>query len=349
MSLKMKLLVCNRPSENNMRKYPVPIEEFLRDLTVIRGRSQGTATQYGIDLDLLFRYVYCVRNSLPTEGEKFENLDISGLGYDFVKEITRDDILDFLKFVSEKRDNKAKTRARKLSSFRAFFKYHCINSKQLTENPAENIDSPKISKKLPKFLSGDESVELLEATRDSDSRYKTRNYCIITLFLNCGMRLSELVGMNLSDFDKDFQTVIITGKGSKERIIYLNEACRESIAEYLKVRPKSVKQTARDAFFLSSRGKRISKQMVQTIVYDSLKEAGLSNRGLSTHKLRHTAATLMYQTGKVDIRVLKDILGHEQLNTTQIYTHLSNSSVKAAMDSNPLANFRPDEKKENEQ
>ena len=174
---------------------------------------------------------------------------------------------------------------------------------------------------------------------DDESKFTERNFCIITLFLNCGMRLSELVGINLRDIDRDMKTLRVTGKGAKERMIYLNDACRAALTDYLKKRDKNPEPGHRDALFLSSRHRRISKQMVQAVVYRYLKEAGLDNRGLSVHKLRHTAATLMYQTGQVDIRVLKDILGHEQLNTTQIYTHLSDESMKQAMDVNPLAGF----------
>ncbi|MBO4413503.1 MAG: tyrosine recombinase XerC [Clostridia bacterium] len=318
---------------------PQPITEFLQYLLVIKGRSKGTAEQYRIDLVLLFKYVFSVRNGLPLSGGEFDALDISRLDDDFAKSITKTEIIAFLAFASADRGNNARTRARKLSSVRSFYKYFCGSAGKYPVNPTENIDSPKIPKTLPKHLTKDESTELLRTVMDDESKFTERNFCIITLFLNCGMRLSELVGINLRDIDRDMKTLRVTGKGAKERMIYLNDACRAALTDYLKKRDKNPEPGHRDALFLSSRHRRISKQMVQAVVYRYLKEAGLDNRGLSVHKLRHTAATLMYQTGQVDIRVLKDILGHEQLNTTQIYTHLSDESMKQAMDVNPLAGF----------
>ncbi len=297
---------------------------------------------------LLFKYVYATRNGIPTDGEDYDTLDISGLDDDFAQSITRLDVLAFLGFVTSDRDNNARTRARKLSSIRSFYRYFCGSAMKYKNNPTDNIDSPKIPKTLPKHLSKDESRELLKTAKDDGARYADRNFCIVTLFLNCGMRLSELVGINLSDIDRSFETLRVTGKGSKERIIYLNPACRSALEKYLKVRDKTPLPGHADALFLSSQHKRISKQMVQAIVYRCLDEVGLGNRGLSVHKLRHTAATLMYQTGKVDIRVLKDILGHEQLNTTQIYTHISDVSMKRALENNPLADITDKDLKEDE-
>ena len=208
------------------------------------------------------------------------------------------------------------------------------------ENPAINIESPKPKKSLPKFLTLEESIMLLETIQnDKESKTMLRDYTIVTLFLNCGMRLSELVGINISDIDRELRSMRVLGKGNKERIIYLNSACREAIAEYLNWRLAPEKQQIEDkALFLSSREKRISGKTVQWMVYKYLDMAGLESKHYSVHKLRHTAATLMYQSGQVDVRVLKDILGHEQLNTTKIYTHVSNSSMSEAMEKNPLAN-----------
>ena len=328
-----------------MSETPQPITEFLQYLLVIKGRSKGTAEQYRIDLVLLFKYVFSSREGLPLSGEEFDGLDISGLGDDFARSITKNEIISFLAFASAGRGNNARTRARKLSSVRSFYKYFCGSAAKYPVNPTENIDGPKIPKSLPKHLTKDESTELLRTVMEDESKFTERNFCIITLFLNCGMRLSELVGIDLRDIDREMKTLRVTGKGAKERIIYLNDACRSALTDYLAARDKNPMPGHRDALFLSSRHRRISKQMVQAVVYRYLKEAGLDNRGLSVHKLRHTAATLMYQTGQVDIRVLKDILGHEQLNTTQIYTHLSDESMKNAMDVNPLAGFSKPHKK----
>lgn len=207
-------------------------------------------------------------------------------------------------------------------------------------NPCDNLDAPKVRSSLPKYLSMEESLELLDVV---DGPFRERDYCILTLFLNCGMRLSELVGINLSDIKTDTLTVI--GKGNKERVVYLNEACLAAISDYLDVRAKNaIKPAARNALFISRLGNRISNKTVQHIVKKYLEEAGLGGKGYSTHKLRHTAATLMFRDGGVDLRTLQEILGHEQLSTTQIYTHVSDEQMRTAASKNPLAHVKKSEK-----
>ena len=226
-------------------------------------------------------------------------------------------------------------------------KYFTIKKNYFEDNPAINIESPKPKKTLPKFLTLDESLMLLQAVLDDpESNTKERDYCILTLFLNCGMRLSELVGINLTDIDRELRSLRVLGKGSKERIIYLNEACRTVLRDYLEIRQSPKYETVQTkALFLSRLNKRISVKTVQWMVYKYLERAGLEAKHFSVHKLRHTAATLMYQSGNVDVRVLKDILGHEQLNTTQIYTHVSNENMRVAMEQNPLASVKKSETK----
>ena len=221
-------------------------------------------------------------------------------------------------------------------------KYLTIKKNYFEDNPAINIESPKPKKSLPKFLNLDESLMLLQAILDDqESNTKERDYCIVTLFLNCGMRLSELVGISLTDIDRELRSLRVIGKGNKERVIYLNEACQKVLRDYLQIRlsPK-YENVQTKALFLSRLNKRISVKTVQWMVYKYLELAGLEAKKYSVHKLRHTAATLMYQSGNVDVRVLKDILGHEQLNTTQIYTHVSNENMRNAMEQNPLARIR---------
>jgi site-specific recombinase XerD len=235
-------------------------------------------------------------------------------------------------------------RARRLSAIKAFYKYHTVKSHRITENPAKDIESPNVKPALPKYLSLEESLQLLDSIPKEDPNYE-RDYCIITLFLNCGMRLSELVGINLHDIDRYLTKLNVTGKGNKMRVVYLNTACRRALSDYLSVRQSRATAHGqpiidKDALFLSSRRTRISNQMVQTLVYKYLDMAGLGGRGLSVHKLRHTAATLMYNEGDVDVLAIKDILGHEQLTTTQIYTHLSNKQLEEAVESNPLAKVK---------
>ena len=231
---------------------------------------------------------------------------------------------------------------RKLSALKSFFKYAHTKRHYIEKNPAIDIDRPKKNTTLPRYLTAEEAVRLLETIRgDVESKTVIRDFAIATLFLNTGIRLSELVGLNLQSFKPDLSSMSVIVKGNKERVVYLNEAARRAIEKYLRVRldPRYI-TTSDNAFFLSRRQVRISNKTVQWMIGKYLELAGLGGRGLSVHKLRHTAATLMYQSGKVDIRVLKDILGHEQLNTTQIYTHLVDKNMEEAMGNNPLADLK---------
>lgn len=322
-----------------MREVPEILKSFKSYKLTIQNRSLKTVNEYLLDLDLFFRYIIASRNNIPYDSDSFKEISILTVDLDYVKSITTDEIYEFFNYTVEFRGNKAKARARKLSAIKSFFKY-LTNRKMIDDNPAVNIESPSINNKsLPKYLTIDESVALLDAvTSDAESKTKERDYAIITLFLNCGMRLSELVGISLSDIDRDLRSLRVIGKGSKERVVYLNDACKDALTSYLKVRAtdNQIQIKDKNALFLSSRHQRISNKTVQYVVYKYLKMAGLEYKHFSTHKLRHTAATLMYQTGKVDVRVLKDILGHEQLNTTQIYTHVSDESMEKAMNQNPL-------------
>ena len=266
-------------------------------------------------------------------------MDLSVVDTDFLRSVRSSDIYDYLLYNAIERENMPATRARHLSSIKSFFKFLTNKEKILEDNPARNIDAPSVKNKLPKYLSLDECLLLLETIRNSQEKYRVRDYAIITLFLNCGMRLSELVNINFSDIESDMSKLKVTGKGAKERIIYLNDACREALSDYLKIRTTEHSKDE-NALFVSRNSKRISNSTVQKMLEKYFKLSGLSQRGYSVHKLRHTAATLMYSTGKVDIRVLKDILGHEQLNTTQIYTHISDKSMEDAVNSNPLAKLK---------
>jgi len=326
-----------------MREIPEVLKGFKSYKLTIQNRSLKTVEEYLLDLDLFFRYVIAKRHALPLEGEEFESISIENIDLDFVKTVTTDEIYEFFNYTVEYRHNKAKSRARKLSAIKSFFKY-LSNRKYISDNPAINIESPSIgNKSLPKYLSVDESLSLLQAIEgDLESKTRTRDYAIVTLFLNCGMRLSELVGISLNDIDRDLRSLRVIGKGSKERVVYLNDACKDALQAYLKVRAtdNQIQIKDKNALFLSSRHQRISNKTVQYVVYKYLRLAGLEYKHFSTHKLRHTAATLMYQSGKVDVRVLKDILGHEQLNTTQIYTHVSDESMEKAMSNNPLSTVK---------
>ncbi len=312
---------------------PIPqtVKEFLSYMQVVKGKSKKTVDEYFLDLRTFFRYIKLKRNLVPSN-ISFEDIAISDISLELIKSITLTDIYDFLNYLSDNRKNNSSTRARKVSSLRSFFNYLSNKTHQINDNPTKDLDTPKRKSALPKFLTLEDSLELLKSV---NGPYKERDYCILTLFLNCGMRLSELVNINLCDI-RSGNTLRLTGKGNKERIIYLNQACIDAIESYLKVRPKDgIKD--RQALFISKQKKRISPKTVQALVYKYLANAKLDNQGFSVHKLRHTAATLMYQHGNVDIRILKDILGHSNLGTTEIYTHLSNKQMEKAANANPLS------------
>ncbi|NLZ36313.1 MAG: tyrosine recombinase XerC [Clostridiales bacterium] len=326
-----------------MEMLPDFLKEYRGHLLVIKADSELTVEQYLIDITLFLKWLTISRAGKKPTDELFSQTDISGLDIDIIASVTRADILEFLVYAANDRKNGSKARARKLSSLKSLFKYLTVTTRQLKSNPAANIETPKVRPALPKYLELDECIILLETVKnDTSSATRERDYAIITLFLNCGMRLSELCGINLSDTDPELKSLRVMGKGSKQRVIYLNDACRSALRAWLEVRAKNkqIKADSRDAMFISSRHSRISNKTVQWMVKRYLERAGLGNRNFSVHKLRHTAATLMYREGGVDVRVLKDILGHEQLNTTQIYTHVSNEQMEKAMASNPLSDIK---------
>lgn len=319
---------------------PILVNDFLSYLENVRGKSPRTVAEYELDLRTFFRFMKRHMELVPADTD-FDAIPIADIDISIVKKITISDIYAYLDFLTRERDNHAAARSRKVASMRSFFKYLQNKVQMLEINPCDNLDAPKVRSSLPKYLSMEESLELLDVV---DGPFRERDYCILTLFLNCGMRLSELVGINLSDIKTDTLTVI--GKGNKERVVYLNEACLAAISDYLDVRAKNaIKPAARNALFISRLGNRISNKTVQHIVKKYLEEAGLGGKGYSTHKLRHTAATLMFRDGGVDLRTLQEILGHEQLSTTQIYTHVSDEQMRTAASKNPLAHVKKSEKK----
>lgn len=309
---------------------PPLVVEFLNYLSVVKSNSELTVLEYASDLRLFFRFLLVYHGLVPKDSE-FDKIAIDFIGKDFIRDIKISDAYAFLAYCRNDRNNDSAAVARKVSSIRAFFKYLHLKIKVIPENPMEELELPKKKKTLPKYLTLDESVKLLESV---DGRNKERDYAILTIFLNCGLRLSELCSLNYNDIKSD-NTMTVKGKGNKERTIYLNEMCIDAIKEYMKVRPvDGVKD--KNALFLSGRKSRISPKSVQHVVEKYIEKSGLGNRGFSTHKLRHTAATLMYQQGGVDVLLIKDILGHENLATTEIYTHIINSQLKDAVSSNPL-------------
>lgn len=319
------------------------IIQYAMYLRNIRGLSPKTVNEYCLDLRTFFRFMKRFKHIVPDE-TPINEITVNDIDLAFIKDITTYDIFEFMNFVADSRNNISSTRQRKSSSLKSFYKYLHIHEKLIDEDPTENLQAPKAKKSLPHYLSLEQSIELLNAVDGPD---RERDYCMLTLFLNCGMRLSELVGININDIIRNNSTLRLLGKGNKERIVYLNNACIDAIDAYLKVRPVEG-VVDKNALFLSSRKQRISPKTVQYIVKKYLSKIGLSGPGYSVHKLRHTAATLMYQHGDVDIRVLQDILGHENLGTTEIYTHISSVQMQRAVESNPLSGVKAKKKKSEE-
>lgn len=319
---------------------PYVVQEYAMYLRNIRGLSAKTVDEYCLDLRTFFRFIKRDRG-LVSADLTMDEITVNDVDIEFLRSIKTFDIFEFMNFVADERNNMSSTRQRKSSSLKSFFKYLTVHEKLLSENPTDGLTPPKKKKALPHFLSLEQSIELLNAVDGPDAE---RDRCILTLFLNCGMRLSELVSINISDVVHNNATLRILGKGNKERIVYLNQACVEAIENYLAVRPKDG-VIDKNALFLSNRRTRISPKTVQALVKKYLDKIGLSGPGYSVHKLRHTAATLMYRYGDVDIRVLQDILGHANLGTTEIYTHTSSDQMEAAINSNPLAKVVPKNEK----
>ncbi|MCI1944155.1 tyrosine recombinase XerC [Clostridium luticellarii] len=314
-------------------RLPRCLNDFLNYLGTIKGKSKNTLSGYKVDLTMFFRFLKLYKGVVKDKKYEFKKIDIRDIDENFIRQINLSDLFAFISFAENYRNNGSYTRARKVASLKSFFKYLNNKAKIITENPALELESPKISKRNPIYLSLSESRVLLKAV---DGKFKERDYCIITFFLNCGMRLSELCGINISNIKDDTLTVI--GKGNKERTIYLNKACIKALKNYLNERNSHYNKIKdKDALFISRNYTRINKRTVELMLKKYLKNAGLDSSKYTPHKLRHTAATLMYKYGNVDIRSLQKILGHENVSTTQIYTHVDDEKLREAVKSNPLS------------
>lgn len=322
---------------------PQILRDFLSYHETIKAHSQKTVDEYFLDLRNFFRYMKQIRDP-DLRDTPWEEISILDVDANFVRSITLTDIYSYLTYLSRDRAQQpnsdrtdyglsATTRARKIATLRSFFNYLTTKAHLLEDNPVKDLDSPKLQKTLPKYLTLDESLNLLESV---DGSFKERDYCILTLFLNCGLRISELIGLNLSDIQGDALRVL--GKGNKVRIVYLNDACKDALEHHLAVRHPIVGRD-QNALFLSSRDQRISRSSVHALVKKHLRHAGLDSTQYSSHKLRHTAATLMIQSG-VDVRAIQEVLGHEHLNTTEIYTHIDSETLRIAAQANPLGRVK---------
>lgn len=320
---------------NNQLDLPYVLVDFLNYLETIKGKSLNTVTGYRIDLQLFFRFLKIYKRYPIPDGLEFEQIPIADIDDAFIKSIKLTDLYAFISFVEKQRNNSNYARARKVATLKSFFKFLQVKAKIIVENPALELEAPKINKRHPVFLTLEQSILLLSSLDKNNSNY-TRDYCILTLFLNCGMRLSELCSIRIDKIKGDTLTII--GKGSKERTVYLNEACLKAINNYLMVRDDSKAwDEDKKYLFLSSRNLPINKRTVELLVKKHVVNAGILDGKYTPHKLRHTAATLMYKHGNVDIRSLQGILGHENISTTQIYTHVDDETLREAVSSNPLS------------
>ena len=337
-----------------MKRYidcPALLRDFLSYHETIKGQSQLTISEYYLDLRMFFRFMKLMRGDMPIH-TRLDEISIKDVDLDFIREITTSDIFDFLSYLAYERVSEpdspapeagisASSRSRKLSAIKSFFKYLTVRTKQLTENPVADLEYPKLRKSLPKYLTMDQAAKLLSSVSGSNEK---RDYAILMLFLNCGIRRSELVGLNITDVYED--RIRVVGKGNKERFVYFGTPCRKAIDAYMAERSKIV-LTDNRALFGSRNGNRISVTAVHRLVEKALKQAGLDSTQFSAHKLRHTAATMML-SGGVDVKTVQEVLGHENLNTTQIYTHIENTELKVAALANPLSklDFSDDESEE---
>ena len=326
-----------------MKRYhdcPNILRDFLSYHETIKGQSPLTISEYYLDLRMFLRFMKLMRNDMPIDTD-LDSIDIRNIDLKFISEIETSDVFDFLSYLSSDRlvhpesaspDHGIgpSSRARKLSAIKSFFKYLTVRTKQLEENPVAELEYPKLRKSLPKYLSMEQSAALLRSVSGQNEK---RDYAILMLFLNCGIRRSELVGLNLTDVYED--RIRVVGKGNKERFVYFGTPCRKAIDAYL---PERMKQELTDnrALFGSRNGNRISTDAVHRLVKKALMQAGLDSTQFSAHKLRHTAATMML-SGGVDVKTVQEVLGHENLNTTQIYTHIENTELKIAAEANPLS------------
>lgn len=326
-----------------MQKYsdcPQILRDFLVYHETIKGQSPRTISEYYLDMRMFLRFMKLMRSDMPIH-TRLDDIDIKDIDLEFIKSITTSDVFDFLSYLANDRTANPDSpmpdygisptaRARKLSALKSFYKYLTIRTKQLQENPVADLEYPKLRKSLPKYLTMEQSAALLKAVNGPNEK---RDYAILMLFLNCGIRRSELVGLNITDVYEDRIRVI--GKGNKERFVYFGTSCRKAIDAYLVERNNKI-LTDNRALFGSRDGNRISVSAVHRLVKKALLQAGIDSTQFSAHKLRHTAATMML-SGGVDVKTVQEVLGHENLNTTQIYTHIENTELKIAAEANPLS------------
>jgi len=336
----------------NIRQLPAPdfLKEYLNYILAIENLTVRTVDSYYVLNRGFLAWAHLRYLGEELSKESISECDISTMHFNEMAVLTTQDLHEYLSFAKDVLENADTSRSYRLTAIKSLFSYFVKVNPRLDKDPAVDIPAPKRSKILPKYLNEDECVKLLLATAGDEKNKcfdNVRDYCMITFMLNCGMRLSELIGIDVSAISFSDNSLRLFGKGRKERIVYLNQACKNAVTDYLEYRLSVKKLGNTPALFISERtGKRLTQRRVQQLLDNRLAQAGLADRNFSPHKLRHTAATLMYQKGE-DVLVLKEILGHESIGTTQIYTHLGNSQVREAMEHSPLSDFNPKDYEEN--
>ena len=315
-------------NERYYKQSPKYLKEYFDYLSSVKARSETTIDGYFNDIRVFLRYLKA--NHQQASEDNFDNISISDVPLEWLNNVNMGEICGFLNFTLSSRKNSPRTRARKICALKQLYFFLTLNYDNFSNKIVVNLEVPRFTPSIPKHLTKQQSIKLLNSV---DSRHKLRDLCILLLFLSCGMRLSELVGLNVSDYNEEERSLRLLGKGNKERIVYLNDSCEYVLKKYI-----ASKTDKSNALFVTSTGNRIHKRRVQQIVDESLERAGLDNLGITTHKLRHTAATLMYENG-TDLLIIKEMLGHESISTTQIYTHVSNPRLKQACENSPLANY----------
>lgn len=311
---------------------PIYMIDFMNYLKTIKGLSSSTVNEYYYDCRLFLKYIKIRKNPYKYDLENIDDIDIKYFSLDDLEKINLIDIHSYISYRDNNRDNNSTTRARKISSLRTFYKYMVNVTGQIKNNPTSNLETPKIKKRNPVYLTLDESTKLLETIAEEKNIFtRKRDFSIVLTFLTTGIRLSELSSMNINTI-KDLQFSVI-GKGNKERIVYMTEACKMALDDYINVRPQI---TGEEALYLSNRNNRMSNRAIQHMLDKYLLKCGFDVKIYSPHKLRHTAATLMYKEG-VDIRTLQKILGHTSVATTQIYTHVEDNDMRKAINFSPLS------------
>jgi site-specific recombinase XerD len=313
---------------------PRILKDFLGYHETIKGQSSKTISEYYLDLRMFLRVMKIFLTDLPLETD-LDTISIRDVDIAFLKQIKLEHIYDFMTYLVRYRHDSAAARARKLSAIKSFYKYLTVRTKHLDENPVADVEYPKLRRALPKYLTLEQAQALLSSV---EGTHADRDYAILMIFLNCGVRISELAGLNYGDIYQDRLRVL--GKGNKERTVYMGDAVVDEIMEYNRSLPEPLQNAPKRPLFLSQKGGRMSTNAIHRLVKKHLAAAGLDATQYSAHKLRHTAATLMLSQG-VDVKTVQEVLGHEHLNTTEIYTHIENTELKIAAEANPLSDFTP--------